>query len=539
MTVTSSTHSAPPSGQWQRRQRIRPKHYHSTPSLSEKSIQHDVAIGTITAKTLGPRGKYESGLVANSTTRSSLKLLLAHAHYNLLLPPQPNNNTATQSAAIIGAGGSAPPAAAFIDNQRSVVVSKADQSDTDVASPNSEAAAADSAAIAAPPASVLESVQSTALIPSPRFPPKQGIAIRHEYLLQMSKKSKRTGRGAAIGVGGGDIMDSLVSSIHEIETKQMRGVLSNGHRRDRSEDFNNVIVVSPAPVIQTSKSSTRSPNGTNKLTRRNRNPGRDTNGRLSLRSSNSHEQWLPPIEQEEDVFSIPSSRNSMNPPPSPRHPSIPIPTRSTSITRDLPAPQPFIPQRANSLMHTSAPPPIITTRPMARRAETTSDIPSYITRYLRERTESKENLSLDVPRSPRRSFNSSRSRNSTTIIPANDQYQRLKLVTKRQSSQGFERDLSATRHYYSLPPPNQIPLRRSASLKPSRSSMGSDGSTTLGRVNSNYVQEVLSNPKLTQRIRLTNGRILSFSEVHPSITRSDVRWVTRMVGLYSALPEWA
>jgi hypothetical protein len=35
----------------------------------------------------------------------------------------------------------------------------------------------------------------------------------------------------------------------------------------------------------------------------------------------------------------------------------------------------------------------------------------------------------------------------------------------------------------------------------------------LNGVGSNYVDEVLSNPKLTQRIRLTSGRILSFSEV--------------------------
>ena len=50
--------------------------------------------------------------------------------------------------------------------------------------------------------------------------------------------------------------------------------------------------------------------------------------------------------------------------------------------------------------------------------------------------------------------------------------------------------------------------------------MASDGSNSFGRVNSNYVEEVLSNPKLTQRIRLTTGRILSFSEVYLVIPKT-------------------
>jgi hypothetical protein len=206
---------------------------------------------------------------------------------------------------------------------------------------------------------------------------------------------------------------------------------------------------------------------------------------------------------------------------------------------DLPSAQ--IPQRANSLIHTTHSSPIVP-RPSARRAETASDIPSYIHRYLRERTESQENLSVDLPKSPRRSTHSSRnlprSRNSTTAIPGNDHIQRLKLVTKRQSSQGFERDMSATRHFYSLPTTSQNNVRRSASLKPSRSSMASDGSNSFGRVNSNYVEEVLSNPKLTQRIRLTTGRILSFSEVCLVISKTNNRLVTKTVGLYFVSLEW-
>jgi len=506
--ITSPT----PPTQWQRRQRIRPKACRSTSDLVE--LFHNNApednsnspISATAAETLGPPEKDEIGLAIDSSRPRSLKLLLAHAHHNLLLPPKirPSSRHSTQTIVRVA------------DYQKSSVVSNpaaAGQTTTISDTPNPESAEpADSAALSDSntPSASAESVQSQPIIPSP-FPPSRGIAIRHEYILQMSRKSKRTGRGLSIGSGGPDIMDSLVSSIDDIESKQMRGLFSNGnHRRDRSEEFQSVIMVSPAPVIQTSKSSTRSPNGTisNKLTRRSpRSTGRDPNGRLSLRSSNSHEHWLPPIEQEEDIFSIPNGRSSYHP-PSPRHPSIP--TRNSSITHE------YVSQRSNSLMHIPAPAPIVNTRPTPRRAETNTEIPSYITKYLRERTDSKENLNLEIPRSPRRSFNSTRSRNSTTAIPANDQFSRLKLVTKRQSTPGFEGDLSATRAFYSLPSPTPDAPRRSASLRPSRNSIASDGSSTLGKVNNNYAHEVLSNPKLTQRIRLTSGRILSFSEVNLS-----------------------
>jgi hypothetical protein len=483
---------SPSPSQWQRRPRIRPTQSPSSPSPADLLIQQDISIGTGPARALGPRLQSNKSMEENSINRTrSPKLLLSHAHEGLLLPTAvislpSQSTTEIPEVADNRKIGRRISGASFYVEQRSA----------------SEGCASVGTAS--------RSVQrDSAYGVPPFFPsPTQCVAFRHEYLLQMSKKSKRNARGGSIG-GVGDIMDSLVSSIDEIDSKQMPAgfPLPNGHRRQQSDDFQSVVLVSPAPVIQTSKSSTRSPGSRNKLSKRSGRIMREgANGRLSLRSSGSQEHWLPPIEQEEDIFSIPSARSSMHiAPPSPRPPSIPA--RSTSITHDLPIAQ--IPQRANSLMHTTAPPSIVTGRLSARRADT--DIPPYAHQYLRQRTESKENL--DMPKSPRPPFANSRSRNSTTSIPAtNEHYQRLKLVTKRQSSQGFERDLSVTRHYYSLPPPPPNAPRRSASLKPSRSSLTSDGSS-FGGVNSNYVQEVLSNPKLTQRIRLTSGRILSFSEV--------------------------
>lgn len=484
-----STRSESPS-QWRPRQRIRPKRYQSTPDMRQGIYQQPMtAIGGPDAKTLGPRD-VDSGLAYSSTR--SLKLLFPRPHNN----PSPQAPSQTIGASVSDKAAEQTPAPPKIAPDRLFTPA---------------AAAAHIASASVPPAVLI------ALFPSKH----SCIAIRHEYLLRMSKKSKRMGRAGPPG-GGFDIMDSLVSSIDEIESKQMRGSvpLSNGHRRQISDEFESVIMVSPAPVIQTSKSSTR--NGGNRLSKRSspRNSVRENGTRLSLRSSSSQEHWLPPIEQEDDFFSIPTGRRSYSSSPFNEpapHPSIP--TRSTSIVHDIPTAS--IPQRANSLLH----PPVsssITRSPPPRRSET-SDIPSYIHRYLRERNDSKENLSLDIPKSPRRSPHPprsfpSRSRNSTTAIPANDNLQRLKLLTKRQSSQGFERDLSATRHFYSVPSPTGP--RRSASLKPSRSSVASDR-TSMSGVNSNYVQEVLSNPKLTQRIRLTSGRILSFSEVNLPPTSSD------------------
>lgn len=355
--------------------------------------------------------------------------------------------------------------------------------------------------------------------------------IPAEYVLDMSKKSKRLPKAGHNGsLSGKDIMDSLVSSIDNIDYTQMRGLChaapatSSGHGRKRSETFGSVTSISPAPVIQTSKSSTKSPSAPTgqKLQRRlsgKRGSGgsssRDSNGaRSNLRSSSSQEHWLPPIEQEDDVFSLPDTSFSSN--SSTRLP--PIPARSSSVTHDLYPPQ-FTP-RSNSLMN-AVPPPISVRPSNPRRSENYSEIPPYITRYLRERTESKENLAVPnspaspiSPRSPWRSgskMTPGRTRNSTTVVPgANDSLTKLnKLVTKRQSSQGFDRDLSATRAYYSVPAQNGT--RRSASLQPSRSSLASDGS--LPYSHGNYVHEVLNNPKLTQRIRLSSGRILSFSEV--------------------------
>jgi hypothetical protein len=515
-SLTSMSTAPEQAPQWQRRERIRPRRYQSTPALHERYTGHQITIRGGNAKTLGPL-KEEIGLAADSTR--SLKLLFAaHPHHS-------------------NCHNSPPPTPAAAGNVHNCV--KPTLGRPSVAAPASPAAPVLSAegsrsviAFAATGASVLQPAFLASL-----FSHTHGIAIRHEYLLEMSRKSKRMGRvGPGVGI---DIMDSLVSSIGEIESKSP---LSNGHHRQRSDEYESVIMVSPAPVIQTSKSSTRGPAAPNKLSKRSspRNSARDSMGRISLRSSTSQEHWLPPIEQEEDIFSIPTGRRSYSSSPS-NQPiqHLSIPARSTSIMHDLPSAQ--IPQRANSLIHTTHSSPMAT-RPSARRAETASDIPSYIHRYLRERKESQENLSGDIPKSPRRPTNSSRnlprSRNSTTAIPGNDHIQRLKLVTKRQSSQGFERDMSATRHFYSLPTTSQNNLRRSASLKPSRSSTASDGSNSFGRVNSNYVEEVLSNPKLTQRIRLTTGRILSFSEVCLLISRTNNRWATRTAGLYFVLLEW-
>jgi hypothetical protein len=458
------------------------------------------------ARTHGP-SEINSGLVDDSTR--SLKLQFAadylHSRLHAKSEPAPQNTSARR----IG-----------VSNRHQH--SGRDNFDFPRAAASSDSIvppASDKAGAAAS-ASVQPAFPAVAL-----FPPTQGIPIEREYLLEMSKKSKRLPKASLNGGGGGDIMDSLVSSIDEIAAKQMRGLCAandSSHRRQRSESIGSVISVSPAPVIQTSKSSTRSSSGGgNKLHRRSsgRSSARDSNGRSTLRSSSSQEHWLPSIEQEDDIFSIPTSHTSYSSSPSNnsiRHPSIPL--RTSSVTYEIIPPH--IPQRSNSLLPSSVPPPIAI-YPSPRRSKDISDIPSYITRYLEERTDSKENLGLDVPMSPhspispRRMNHStrnlpSRSRNSTPAIPGSSQYSQIKPLTKRQSSQGFERDMAATRHYYSLPPSANTP-RRSASLRPSRSSVASDGS--LSGVNSNYAHEVLSNPKLTQRIRLTSGRILSFSEV--------------------------
>jgi hypothetical protein len=435
------------------------------------------------AGALGPLAP-ELGLLVHST-RDSLQVLFSNAHH-------------THSKLLAELAEPTPPAKAV---HRLIGFGK---HNFDFAGAETAAGEHSSSLLCSAP-SASASVQPALLLRS-LFPPTQGIAIVHEYLLSMSKKSKRLPKGQPGMSGGGDIIDSLVSSIDEIGSNQMRGLpsLSNGHFRQRSDS--STISVSPAPVIQTSKSSTRSPSG-NKLSRRSsaRHSSKDANGRL--RSSNSHEHWLPPIEQEDDFFSVHSNRisNSSN------HSNhfIPVPSRSTSITHDV-----HPPQRSNSLFASA---PQISSRSSNRRSGYDSDIPSYIGRYMRERNDSSENLAHDVPRSPMRASHASRnlpskSRNSTTAIPADGQLQHFHLLTKRQSSQGFERDLSATRHYYSIPSPGIKGPRRSASLNPSRSSITSDNNS-LSRVNSNYVQEVLSNPKLTQRIRLTSGRILSFSEV--------------------------
>ena len=479
---------------WQPRPRIRPRRSQLSTILNEQPMQQRYSIIGGDARTHGP-SQAESGLVVDSTRPLKFRFA-AHPHTNSVPPPSPPT-----SVNRIGVSNRDPPSGRHNFDFPCPAASSAD---------STEAIPAQSASV-----SVQSAFPAVAL-----FSPTQGIPIRHEYLLEMSKKSKRLPKAAGGGVAGGDIMDSLVSSIDEIESKQMRGLCAaNGHRRQRSESIGSVISVSPAPVIQTSKSSTRSPSGGNKLSRRSstRSSSRETNGRHNLRSSSSQEHWsLPPIEQEDDIFSVPTANTSYSSSPSNnsvRHGSVPA--RTSSITLDIHPP--YIPPRANSLLHSSVPPPIMIRPSQPRRSENMSDIPSYITRYLRDRTDSKENISLDIPISPRRPPHSprngsSRSRNSTTAIPGSDQYSRFKSVTKRQSSQGFERDLSATRHYYSLPPPSQNTPRRSSSLRPSRSSVASDGSTRFSQGN-DYVQEVLNNPKLTQRIQLTNGRVLSFSEV--------------------------
>lgn len=506
--------SPQPSSTWQRRPRVRPKRYQSSPILAEQFSRPHFFINCADAETHGPseRGQTGSGLVETSSTRSFYIFPSAAGTQQIAVPPPTPPDTADNSSTRCS----------------SIGVSN---SGTDNLDPISAAfgTAAEAEAVSDPaPSAAASSVQPAAASLGPLFPPTQGIAIRHEYVLEMSKKSKRQAKAGSHGAGGGgDIMDSLVSSIGEIESKQMRGlsVFANGHRRQRSESIGSVTSVSPAPVVQTSKSSTRSPGSGNKLTRRGsiKNSSRDNdNGRHSLRHKGSHEHWLPPIEQEDDIFSVPAGQRSYSSSTSntsAKHPSIPA--RSTSMTHEIQSPP------KTSLLHSAVPPPIaIAPRSsQPRRPDSSSEIPSYITRYLRERTESKENLSIDGQRSPlsprrpppsSRNF-TSRSRNSTTAIPGNDQYARLKLVTKRQSSQGFERDMSVTRHYYSLPPSASNGPRRSASLRPSRSSVASDGSTTFSKSNSLYAQEVLDNPKLTQRIRLTNGRILSFSEVSPPL----------------------
>ena len=482
MSLTSES-----STKWRPRPRIRPR-----PQLSnEQSTKQSYSIISGDASTHGPF-QVDSGLVDST---HSLKILAPHRNSQSPSPVLLVNNR-------IGVSNLHPPSGRHNFDFPSTAAS-----DPQFAEQSPEFAA--SVQTSAFPALALSSPTTRGTFP-----------IRREYFFQMSKKPKRPPKAGG-GVGG-DIMDSLVSSIDEIESKQMRGLCAANneplHRRQRSESIGSVISISPAPVIQTSKSSTRSSSG-NKLTRRSsgrKSATKESNARINLRSSSSQEHWLPPIEQEEDLFSVPTTNTSYSSSPSNgsvRH--LSIPARTSSITHDIHPP--YLSPRSNSLLHSSVPPPITFRSSQPRRSENFSDIPSYITRYLRERTDSKENLSLDVPISPRRPPQtprnlSSRSRNSTTAIPGNDQFSRLKHVTKRQSSQGFERDLSVTRHYYSLPPLTPNTPRRSASLRPSRSSVASDGSASFCPGN-DYVQEVLCNPKLTQRIRLTNGRILSFSEV--------------------------
>lgn len=500
------TVSQEPPLQWQPRERIRSKTCQSSPNLRRHySLQYPrvVSDSSADAATLGPR-KIETGLVVHDLTRT---LRIFHA------PSAGTQHSHRKSLCLL------PPTAAF-HNTSTIGLAKGDcfQTQTSNLDPGN------SAATAANRKSAIITAADPAALPL-LSAPTHGIAIRHEYVLEMSKKSKRQSKSMRLSVGGAggggmDIMDSLVSSIDDIEAKQMRGLpVGNGHHRRTSDEFPSIISVSPAPVIQTSKSSTRSPSSQNKLTRRSsvRNSANGVNGRHDLRVSPSQE-WLPPMEVDEDFYNVRHSYSSTN---STRH--LPqIPARSTSITHEI-HPPPQIPQRSNSLLHVnSIPAPLSASRHSSKpgRSQTKTEIPSYITRYLQTRGDSSENLSVEQPPlspiSPRRSNHISRAhsprlRNSTTTLPGNDQL-RIKVVTKRQSSQGFERDLSATRHFYSLPSPNGAPPRRSASLQPSRSSMASDR-ISLSRVNNNYVDEVLSNPKLTQRIRLTTGRILSFSEV--------------------------
>jgi len=517
---------------WRPRQRIRPRPSRASPIFDDEEGEPSTQASNYpviggNAPTHGP-SPADSGLVGLSTTRS-LKLFFepvrakeeasaftpAHHPTASVPPPKPQigvskaarqkNDNPPSSRSTEEA--EPPPAPPIIPSLHQSAPSVLQQQQT--------------------PATLVKPAAERALLSRPQPTPE--TPIRQEYLLAMSKKPKRLPKTGYNNAGGGrDIMDSLVSSFNDLDSPQMRGLChaTGRHGRKQSDTVGSVTSISPAPVIPISKSSTRSPSGSGqKLQRRNsgkRGSGsslRDSNGaRNNLRSSSSQEHWLPPIEQEDDVFSVPTANTSYSSSPSngsARHPSIPA--RTSSATHELHAPQ-FTPP-SNSLMTAVTPP-----RPSnSRRSENYSDVPPYITRYLRERTDSKENLGVlsspaspISPRSPRRQTLgpktiSGRTRNSTTmILPGNDSYTKLnKLVTKRQSSQGFDRDLSATRYYYSIPA--QAGPRRSTSLDPSRSSLASDGSISYSH--GNYVHEVLNNPKLTQRIRLSSGRILSFSEV--------------------------
>ena len=517
---------------WRPRQRIRPRPSRASSIFDDEgdpstqaSNYYPVIGGN--APTHGP-SHADSGLVGLSTTRS----------LKLFFEPAPAKEEASTSTPAHHPTASVPPP------KPQIGVSKAARQKSDNPPPSRSTEEAEPPPAQPPiipslhqsapsvlqqqnPATLVKPAAERALFSRPQPTPE--TPIRQEYLLAMSKKPKRLPKTGYNNAGGGrDIMDSLVSSFNDLDSAQMRGLChANGdHGRKQSDPIGSVTSISPAPVIPISKSSTRSPSGSGqKLQRRNsgkRGSGsssRDSNGtRNNLRSSSSQEHWLPPIEQEDDVFSVPTANTSYSSSPSngsARHPSIP--TRTSSAAHELHAPQ-FAP-RSNSLM-TAVTPPISVRPSNSRRSENYSDVPPYITRYLRERTDSKENLGVlsspASPVSPRRQTLgpktiSGRTRNSTTmILPGNDSYTKLnKLVTKRQSSQGFDRDLSATRYYYSIP--TQSGPRRSTSLDPSRSSLASDGSIPYSH--GNYVHEVLNNPKLTQRIRLSSGRILSFSEV--------------------------
>ena len=517
-----------PPPKWRPRQRIRPRPSRASIILDDKEQEPSTQASNYpliggNAPAHGP-SRTDSGLVGVSTTRS----------LKLFFEPVPAKEEAPSTSAPVHH-----PAPSDPPPKPQIGVSKAarQKSDnppssrgTEEAEPPTQPPIIPSSHHSAPsvqqqqnPATLVKPAAEGALFSRPE--PSAETPIRQEYLLAMSKKPKRLPKTGYNNAGGGrDIMDSLVSSFDDLDSAQMRGLChaTGGHGRKRSDTIGSVTSISPAPVIPTSKSSTRSPSGSGqKLQRRNsgkRGSGsssRDSNGaRNNLRSSSSQEHWLPPIEQEDDVFSVATAHASYSPSNgSARHPSIPA--RTSSATHDLHAPQFAL--RSNSLM-TAVPPPVSVRPSNSRRSENYSDVPSYITRYLRERTDSKENLGVpsSPPISPRRQTlgsktMSGRTRNSTAMImPGNDSYTKLnKLVTKRQSSQGFDRDLSATRYYYSIPA--QAGPRRSASLDPSRSSLASDGSIPYSH--GNYVHEVLNNPKLTQRIRLSSGRILSFSEV--------------------------
>jgi hypothetical protein len=240
MSLTSES-----STKWQPRPRIRPRRSQCSTILNEQSLQDDSIIGG-DARTHGP-SKFDSGLVVEST-RSLKFLFAAHPHAKSESAHSPVPRTSVNR---IGVSNRDPPCGRPNFDFPGPAAVSAD---------STEALPAQSAS-----ASVQPAFPAAAL-----FTPTQRIPIRHEYLLEMSKKSKRLPKAAGGGgAGAGDIMDSLVSSIDEIESKQMRGLCSaNGHRRQRSESIGSVISVSPAPVIQTSKSSTRSPSNGNRLSRR-------------------------------------------------------------------------------------------------------------------------------------------------------------------------------------------------------------------------------------------------------------------------------